>query len=75
MAVAEDQRVGRGRQSDVWQQAWRRTFAKIEHQAFILRLDGKAGGALFADPRNKPQHWPMPVHDPCSFVWARACQD
>ena len=81
VAVAEDQRVGRRCQSDFGQAARRRTFAEIEHEALALRLDGKAGRPLFADPGHKPQRWPMPVHvrlnsrfNSCSFGQS-PCQD
>jgi len=63
VAVAEDQRVD-GRDGGYIRQATgRRALAKIKQQPFALDLQGKAGRPFFADPGNKPQHRPIPIHD------------
>jgi hypothetical protein len=55
MAVAEHQRVKRPKAFDIGQEARRRAFAEIEHEALAGRFDDKAGWAFGANAGNKPQ--------------------
>jgi hypothetical protein len=66
VAVTEHERINRTKAIDIGQEAWRRTFADVEHQPLTGRFDHKAGRTFAADAGDEAQcvwpcaHWHSP---------------